>query len=92
MLGVAIAAYEQWLQDEDADLIDLLDTAMRELASTSPRRATSPPLGDMALSVERTVVSAGVRLTVRDFGGSEAPVLLLHGLPGHAGEWDATAE
>jgi mycofactocin system transcriptional regulator len=34
VLGVAIAAYEQWLRHEDADLIHLLDTAMRELAST----------------------------------------------------------
>jgi mycofactocin system transcriptional regulator len=33
-LGVAIAAYEQWLRHGDTDLIHLLDTAMRELAST----------------------------------------------------------
>jgi mycofactocin system transcriptional regulator len=33
-LGVAIAAYEQWLRHDDTDLIHLLDTAMRELAST----------------------------------------------------------
>lgn len=33
VLGVAVAAYEQWLDDEDADLGTLLDTAMRELAS-----------------------------------------------------------
>lgn len=33
MLGVAIAAYEQWLARADADLSDLLDTAMRELAA-----------------------------------------------------------
>lgn len=32
-LGVAIAAYEQWLQDPDTELTDLLDTAMRELAA-----------------------------------------------------------
>jgi hypothetical protein len=32
-LGVAIAAYEQWLRHDDTDLIHLLDTAMRELAS-----------------------------------------------------------
>jgi len=29
VLGVAIAAYEQWLDDEDADLGALLDAAMR---------------------------------------------------------------
>jgi mycofactocin system transcriptional regulator len=33
VLGVAVAAYEQWLDHEDADLGDLLDTAMRTLAS-----------------------------------------------------------
>jgi mycofactocin system transcriptional regulator len=32
-LGVAIAAYEQWLETEDANLGDLLDTAMRDLAA-----------------------------------------------------------
>ena len=33
MLGVAIAAYEQWLQDDDGNLSELLDTAMRDLAT-----------------------------------------------------------
>jgi len=32
-LGVAIAAYEQWLEAEDADVRDLLDSAMREVAA-----------------------------------------------------------
>src|SRR6267154_5072751 len=32
-LGVAVAAYEQWLETDDADLGDLLDSAMRELAA-----------------------------------------------------------
>ena len=32
-LGVAVAAYEQWLETDDADLSDLLDRAMRELAT-----------------------------------------------------------
>jgi TetR/AcrR family transcriptional regulator, regulator of mycofactocin system len=32
-LGVAVAAYEQWLETDDADLGELLDTAMRELAA-----------------------------------------------------------
>ena len=31
MLGVAVAAYERWLDDPDADLATLLDSAMREL-------------------------------------------------------------
>lgn len=33
VLGVAIAAYEQWLDDENADLAVLLDSAMRELSA-----------------------------------------------------------
>ena len=38
VLGVAIAAYEQWLDDENAELGALLDTAMRQLggAFTGP--------------------------------------------------------
>ena len=33
MLGVAVAAYEQWLESGDADLCDLLDTAVLDLAT-----------------------------------------------------------
>ncbi len=33
VLGVAIAAYNQWLDDPEADLGFLLDSAMRELAA-----------------------------------------------------------
>lgn len=40
---------------------------------------------------ERTVVRDGVRISCRDWGGSGPPVVLLHGLAGHAGEWDTTA-
>jgi TetR/AcrR family transcriptional regulator, regulator of mycofactocin system len=32
-LGVAVAAYEQWLESDDAELSELLDRAMRELAA-----------------------------------------------------------
>jgi mycofactocin system transcriptional regulator len=32
-LGVAVAAYEQWLETDGTDLSDLLDGAMRELAA-----------------------------------------------------------
>jgi len=39
MLGVAIAAYEQWLASDDSSLCDLLDTAVRTL--TSARALTS---------------------------------------------------
>ncbi|MGW5637463.1 alpha/beta fold hydrolase [Streptomyces sp. NPDC003832] len=40
---------------------------------------------------ERAVVRDGVRLVCRDWGGPGQPVVLLHGLAGHVGEWDATA-
>ncbi|MGW8883036.1 alpha/beta fold hydrolase [Streptomyces sp. NPDC055749] len=40
---------------------------------------------------EHTVVREGVRISCRDWGGSGPPVALLHGLAGHAGEWDAIA-
>jgi TetR/AcrR family transcriptional regulator, regulator of mycofactocin system len=33
MLGVAVAAYEQWLESDDGDLCELLDTAVLELTS-----------------------------------------------------------
>jgi TetR/AcrR family transcriptional regulator, regulator of mycofactocin system len=33
VLGVAVAAYEQWLDDENADLGALLDAAMRQLGA-----------------------------------------------------------
>lgn len=33
----------------------------------------------------------GVRLACQDFGGDGPAVLLLHGLAGHAGEWEETA-
>jgi pimeloyl-ACP methyl ester carboxylesterase len=33
----------------------------------------------------------GVRLVATDFGGAGPPVLLLHGLGGHTGEWNETA-
>jgi TetR/AcrR family transcriptional regulator, regulator of mycofactocin system len=37
-LGVSIAAYEQWLETEDADLGELLDAAMRQLAAAFGNR------------------------------------------------------
>ena len=40
---------------------------------------------------ERTVEGDGVRLSCRDWGGFGPPVVLLHGLAGHAGEWDNLA-
>ncbi|GAA2490525.1 alpha/beta hydrolase [Streptomyces longisporus] len=38
------------------------------------------------------VVRDGVRLVCRDWGGPGQPIVLLHGLAGHAGEWDAPAQ
>ena len=40
VLGVAIAAYEQWLDDEAADLGVLLDSAMRQLAAAFEHRVS----------------------------------------------------
>ncbi|WCD91011.1 Non-heme chloroperoxidase [Streptomyces xanthophaeus] len=37
---------------------------------------------------ERTVIRDGVRISCRDWGGDGHPLVLLHGLAGHAGEWD----
>jgi mycofactocin system transcriptional regulator len=47
-LGVAIAAYEQWLETDKADLGDLMDSAMRQLAAAfgdglAPADPASPP-------------------------------------------------
>ena len=44
VLGVAIAAYEQWLDDENAELGTLLDLAMRHLAAafTPPEHPATP--------------------------------------------------
>lgn len=42
VLGVAVAAYEQWLPEEGADLGGLLDAAMRELAAAFARPGLPP--------------------------------------------------
>ncbi|MEU6862372.1 alpha/beta hydrolase [Streptomyces sp. NPDC046876] len=39
----------------------------------------------------RIVERDGVRISCRDWAGPGRPVVLLHGLAGHAGEWDALA-
>lgn len=41
---------------------------------------------------KRTVVRDGVRLNCQDWSGPGVPLVLLHGLAGHAGEWDHLAE
>ncbi|MFJ1887051.1 alpha/beta fold hydrolase [Streptomyces sp. NPDC088137] len=48
------------------------------------------PGGHVAWS-ERVVVRDGIRLACRDWGGPGQPIVLLHGLAGHAGEWDMLA-
>jgi TetR/AcrR family transcriptional regulator, regulator of mycofactocin system len=42
VLGVAVAAYEQWLDDEDAELGALLDSAMRQLDAAFTGRLSWP--------------------------------------------------
>lgn len=37
------------------------------------------------------LVRDGVRLASRDWGGPGQPIVVLHGLAGHAGEWDVPA-
>ncbi|WP_371131940.1 alpha/beta fold hydrolase [Streptomyces sp. cf386] len=62
---------------------------------TLPRpvgRVPSRPCGQASEGwSEHEVVRDGVRLVCRDWGGPGQPVVLLHGLAGHAGEWDAAA-
>lgn len=41
---------------------------------------------------ERVVARDGVRLVCRDWGGTGQPIVLLHGLAGHVGEWGALAQ
>ncbi|THA35488.1 alpha/beta hydrolase [Streptomyces sp. A1277] len=41
---------------------------------------------------EHLLIRDDVRLACRDWGGPGQPVVLLHGLAGHAGEWDDLAE
>jgi mycofactocin system transcriptional regulator len=43
VLGVAIAAYQRWLDDEDADLGVLLDAAVRELGAAFTGTGTGLP-------------------------------------------------
>ncbi|MFJ1717205.1 alpha/beta fold hydrolase [Streptomyces sp. NPDC088260] len=40
---------------------------------------------------ERMLLRDGVRIACQDWGGPGQPIVLLHGLAGHAGEWNATA-
>ena len=42
ILGVSVAAYENWLDDPEADLAALLDQAMRQLADAFAGRLETP--------------------------------------------------
>ncbi|MFF0435191.1 alpha/beta fold hydrolase [Streptomyces sp. NPDC004327] len=53
---------------------------------TSTDTRTHPTWTDRTL-----LVRDGSRLSLRDWGGAGRPLLLLHGLAGHVGEWDALA-
>lgn len=58
-----------------------------------PPQPSVPPRPD-AEWTEHALVRAGVRLSCRDWGGRDGSgqaLLLLHGLAGQAGEWDALA-
>jgi len=48
-------------------------------------------LGAVVVWSERVAVRDGVRLVCRDRGRPGEPVVLLHGLAGHAGEWGVVA-
>ena len=98
--GMRAEWVERWMPAEDryveheradvrADLV--LDGAGADGIVFEVLRARSSS-GDhspepLQLSFERD----GVELACLDFGGSGSPVLLLHGLAGHVGEWSETA-
>jgi TetR/AcrR family transcriptional regulator, regulator of mycofactocin system len=54
VLGVAVAAYERWLDDESAELGTLLDAAMRELGAAFVRRESGTGQQRAALGAELT--------------------------------------
>ncbi len=41
--------------------------------------------------VHRELIREGTRIRYRDHGGTGTPIVFLHGLAGHAGEWQETA-
>jgi pimeloyl-ACP methyl ester carboxylesterase/RimJ/RimL family protein N-acetyltransferase/uridine kinase len=99
--GMRAEWVEEWMPAEDryaaaeepdvrADLVldgsgTGADGVVFEVLNANP---SGDALSDPAqLSFERD----GVQLACLDFGGSGPPVLLLHGLAGHAAEWSETA-
>jgi pimeloyl-ACP methyl ester carboxylesterase len=61
------------------------------VATAHSYRLDGRAAGTMATWFDRPVVGAGAHLSCRDWGGPGAAVVLLHGLAGHAGEWDPLA-
>ncbi|MFF5969627.1 alpha/beta fold hydrolase [Streptomyces collinus] len=59
----------------------------QRLRAPPPHPPRPPPAEPGMTWTERTVVRDDVRIR-SDLGGSGPPVVLLHGLAGHAGEWD----
>ncbi|MEV5972013.1 alpha/beta hydrolase [Streptomyces sp. NPDC051921] len=57
----------------------------------APRTHAPAPTPPAPAWTERALVRDGVRLVLRDWGGEGRPFVLLHGLAGHVGEWDALA-
>lgn len=53
VLGVALAAYEQWLAHDDADLAELLTAGMRTLVNPSPITGVHPVGGKFATGYDR---------------------------------------
>ncbi|MFB9554140.1 alpha/beta hydrolase [Streptomyces roseoviridis] len=63
-------------------------TFVREVRDVCEEREGN---GGRTKSGGRAGNGGGVRLSLRDWGGTGRPLLLLHGLAGHAGEWDGVA-
>jgi pimeloyl-ACP methyl ester carboxylesterase len=74
-------------------------SALAEACSRSgavPRRSillrvSATPIPTPQAPLRRALQRGPVELSCLDFGGAGPPVLLLHGLAGHAGEWGETA-
>jgi TetR/AcrR family transcriptional regulator, regulator of mycofactocin system len=51
-LGAAVASYEVWLGEDEADLLDLLDTAFRNLAVGFAAATQTAPVGVDGISIQ----------------------------------------
>jgi pimeloyl-ACP methyl ester carboxylesterase len=64
-------------------VIELLTAYRHGMTGTDPLRSS--------ISTWHSLQHDGARIACLDFGGTGLPVVLLHGLAGHAGEWAETA-